>query len=481
MAGLSKEGLEIKRQIDVINDLKANAIPIFQDLVPVGDVVDTSDDSTLGRIIGLYSEPLSELWELAQAVYLAFDPDSATGKSLDDIVAYGSLVRKKASKTKADVYVYGDLGTTLDLWHVVRSSNNGTKFNITRPITLTPEKCHGIGVIIRDVFPNYQYTINYGSSQQSASLQISYTSSDNPSAEGILIGLKNEIDKNHRGLISYIEDGYLWIKSNIELRQLDFYSGGSVEIAKVIGITAVESDKFGSFPQSPNTIDSIATPMLGWDKVSNPFSASLGNLEETDEELRERFRNSKFTRGTNIIESLYSELFNVDGVTDIVIYENYEDYTDERGLPPHSFSVIIDGGLESEVAKAIWLNRPTGIKSNGNVEIDITDSYGYTREIRFYRPEDLNIKIRISLTRFHNFPPTGDEDIKEALIEMVNKLAIGNELVFSRLYTPINSVAGHQVDLLEVSDDGGETWKSSNVQSGIYQKIRLDFRDIEIS
>src|SRR5690625_640884 len=119
MAGITREGITIRRQEEVVRLLKERAVPVFQDLVPPNDSVDVSDDSVIGRMIGLYSLPLADLWEAAQEVYLAFDPNSATGVALDNLVAYAGLTRLPPSATTALVLVWGDEGTTLDRKSVV--------------------------------------------------------------------------------------------------------------------------------------------------------------------------------------------------------------------------------------------------------------------------------------------------------------------------------------------------------------------------
>ena len=88
MAGVTEAGFVPKRFNEIIASLQANAKPIFQDLVKPGEEVDTGDTSTLGRLIGLISLDLDEVWQALEQVYQAFDPNSATGVALDNIVDY---------------------------------------------------------------------------------------------------------------------------------------------------------------------------------------------------------------------------------------------------------------------------------------------------------------------------------------------------------------------------------------------------------
>ena len=111
MAGITPEGISIKRMSEVLADLRDRAKPIFQDLVPPGEMVDTSDSSTIGRLTALYSVPISDLWELAEQVYNAFDPNSAQGIALDNLVALLGVVRRDSTNSVVTLNVWGTEGT----------------------------------------------------------------------------------------------------------------------------------------------------------------------------------------------------------------------------------------------------------------------------------------------------------------------------------------------------------------------------------
>lgn len=480
MAGLTEHGLTVKRLHEVISDSKARAQVIFQDLVPPGDIVDTSDSTTIGRLIGLKSPAIADLWEAVQQVYLAFDPNSATGVALDNLVAIGGISRFPDSSTVADVIVTGNSGITIPVGSVARSSTTSQLYETTEDILLTPESCHGVGIGITSIVPNQEYTVFYRHTSEGAYLPIRYTTGSTPNTSEIVEGLVQDIEDNHSAIKGYEVEGKLYIEGEAEFQILEFFTSGNMQIEKILAVGRVVAQETGGFEQPADTINTIATPVFGWDAITNPLPAVVGRSRETDSELRNRFRETKFQRATNIIESLYSALYGITGVNSIAIYENDTDLTDENGLPPHSFHVIIDGGLETEVARAIWLNRPTGILSVGSTSIDILDAFGYVRTIRFSRPEEIEIYVRMTLTRFATYPPNGDDSIKQAVSDYVDTLVIGQDLVFSRLYTPINTVTGHQVDSLEVSLDG-DNWFSSNIIANLNQRIILPITNISIT
>ena len=185
---------------------------------------------------------------------------------------------------------------------------------------------------------------------------------------------------------------------------------------------------------------------------------------------------SKSDRAVNSLESIYSAIVNVDNVEQVIIYENDTNEIDELGVQPHSFLALIDGGLSVEIAEAIWKNRPTGITSQGNTAVNILDIQGFTRTVNFSRPTPVYIAIEINLETDANFPADGEAQIKQALIDYVNTLKIGQDVVYSRLYTPINQVKGHQINHLAIGV--GIPGGSANIQIEFDQVAELTLANI---
>jgi hypothetical protein len=104
--GLSDTGFSLKRLEDILADSRALAATIFQDLLTPDDIVDTSDSSTLGRLINLVAPSEAELWEQSQLSYSAMDPNTATGIALDNIVQYQGLGRLTASYSNVTGWEY---------------------------------------------------------------------------------------------------------------------------------------------------------------------------------------------------------------------------------------------------------------------------------------------------------------------------------------------------------------------------------------
>lgn len=449
MAGLTDSGFVIKRLAEILADDRALAVQLFQDLVSPGQNVDTSDSSALGRLTSLAAPSEADLWEAAQEVYAAFDPNSATGIALDNLVAYAGLTRKEQTFTTSSILVAGDTNTLIPVGRTVSSSTTNEQFTTVSAISLAPSNASGVTVSVVTIQNTTAYTISYANTISTNT--ITFTSDGSATVAEILAGLQSVIVSAHPTLVSSVVGTTLVINCVDIFQTVNFTTSVNLGITKVRAVGEVQAVTVGVVVQPANTIDTILTPMLGWDSVNNPVAASPGEDRETDEELRERFRNGKFDRATNTLDAIYSAIINLDTVSEVTIYENDTSVVDSNGVPAHSFLPIVVGGLSTDIANAIWDNKPVGILSYGNTTVSINDVQGSPHNISFSRPNAVVIYISIDITTNANFPANGNDLIKSNIIQyFADNLGTGDDVIYSRLYTPINAVAGHEVVSLKI-------------------------------
>lgn len=480
MAGITEQGLEIKRLPEVRDDLRAEANEIFADLVPAGDVLDTSSASTLGRLIGIASLAESDLWEAIQEVYLAFDPNSATGIPLDNLVALAGIVRRESEPSTARVLLTGDHGITIPAGSVVTSSFTNNRFEIPTNVPLDAQNVVGTSIGVQTVTVGATYELTYSNSQNT--VNVSYVAQSGDTELDILGELVDQVNQNLGTVLTANIDGNVMdiIADNL-VTESTYNLTSNLYFDKIIKGVTVAAIENGPIEQATGTIDSISTPVLGWDSIQQIAPATVGSFRETDADLRMRFNEAKYTRGSNILDALYSDLLNLDGVQDIRIYENLSSTVDSNGLPPHSFRVLIRGGLEQEIGEAIWRNRPAGITTSGNVTVFVEDVLGNTKEVYLQRPEFVDIYVSVSVTTDEDFPPDGVEQIRSAIFEYIRENAeVGEDVNFSRLYTPVNSVPGHYVDFLYL-DTSPSPSSTSNISIDFDQIAKLELGNIEVT
>lgn len=454
MAGLSRQGLEIKTLDDVLTDYKTTAASIFSDLVPAGDVVDVTDNSALGRMIGVIAPAEASLWEALQQIFDSFNPTTAVGIALDNIIALSGITRLTAQPTRAQVILEGDLNTIVSSpLGKAYSSSTQRVFSILNPVTLNMLAASGIGVYPTTVSDNTLYRFSYSTDGVNF-LDADYTSPvSGTTAQIILDGVQQKVeDLFSSTFTTYQSDGRLYITRTDPFQVADFDVSVNLQVQKVRKLGIVVDDIAGAFPQEALAIDTISVPISGWDSIVNPVAATTGRLTETDEELRERFRNSKFFQSQNILEGILDALRNVSGVTDVVVYENDTDIVDSKGVPAHSFLPIVLGGLPSDIGQAIWDNKPTGIPSVGDTTVQIPDSQGFLHNISYRQPEEVPIYITMTIEDLGTMPGDAPAQIKQNLVNYSDStLFIGTDVTYSRLYTPINSVGGFAVNSLYIS------------------------------
>lgn len=462
MAGVTDSGFIIKRLAEILASDRALAVQLFQDLVKVGDVVDVSDSSALGRLISLASPSEADLWEAAQEVYAAFDPNSATGIALDNLVAYAGLTRKEQTFTTSSILVAGDTNVLIPVGQTVGSSFTNEQFTTTSAISLSPSNASGITVSVVTLQNSTAYTLSY--SNTISTNTITFTSDSSATVAEILAGLQSVIAGAHPTLVSSVVGTSLIIDRVDIFQTVSFTTSVNLGINKVRTVGEIVAINSGVITQPANTIDTILTPILGWDSVINPIAATPGEDRETDEQLRLRFRNGKFDRATNTLDAIYSALINLDNVSEVTIYENDTSAVDGNGVPAHSFLPIVSGGLSTDIANAIWTNKPVGILSYGNTTVNVNDIQGFPHAVSFSRPNPVVIYISMDITTDVNFPANGNDAIKSALLEyFATNSGTGDDVIYSRLYTPINSIPGHEVVSLKIGTVPSPTGTSNIV------------------
>lgn len=218
------------------------------------------------------------------------------------------------------------------------------------------------------------------------------------------------------------------------------------------------------------TLTEIDTPVSGWSTVTNALDATLGTDEETDVELRVRRAQSVARDATNVIDAIFAAVADIDGVTQVIVLENDTDAVDVNGLPPHSFQVIVVGGDDTEIANAIWLTKPAGITSFGTTTVPVNDSQGIPHNISFSRPTTVDIYVEVTLNTFADYPSGGDDLVKQAIVDYANgdlvanrDFSLGDDIIYTRLYTPINSVQGHEITDLKIDTVSPPTGTSNIV------------------
>lgn len=381
MTQLTETGFERTRLIDRLAELKGDARAIF------GQDIDLSSDTMDGQHIGLFAEAIADLDELAELVWLSFDPDLAFGNSLSRLVKINGIERSQGA------------------YSVVNLTLTGT------PLVLVP---------------------------------------------------KGSIVSNANGTVTV-------------------YTTDDARITETgtVTVTAMP-DEMGAISASANTLNMIKTPLFGWVSATNNAAMTVGKVRESDQKLRTRRRGSVSKGNRNMTEALWAKLADLVGVIDVAVLENATQYEDSRGLPPHSIHVVIAGGDSLEIAQTIWTSKTGGTGVAGIESHTIIDEVGGEQVIKFSRPIDASIKVKVFITPLSGYSFSTETLIKNALVNYLQEnISVGGSIINSALYSPLNEIGGFAIDKIEIGK-GVEIPAEKSIYLNFNERLVISTADIEV-
>lgn len=242
--------------------------------------------------------------------------------------------------------------------------------------------------------------------------------------------------------------------------------------------TAVES---GAIPADAGSVDTIYTPVVGWDTVNNTSSGIIGSGIETREDFENRRVALLGKYSTNQVESIKAELLSVNGVVRCIVKENDTDNAvilQNISLPAHSIYCVVEGGSLNDIGSAIRLRKSGGCSTSGSQSY--SDSYGTIYyEIPSYTP----VSVVINATETDTTPADIVNTIKSLLVsdmsnDSTNLIGIGETLYAGRFYKVLS---GLDVNLTNITVGlvGGS--QSGQVNFNLNQVASLSAENITVN
>lgn len=178
--------------------------------------------------------------------------------------------------------------------------------------------------------------------------------------------------------------------------------------------------EFGPVAAAAGTLTQIASAVLGWETVTNPISATLGEATESDEAARERRRRTLSLQNVALPEAIVSALYDVPGVTSVLFRENVTD-TDivEEGVTigPHSILAVVDGGTDTDVATALLANKSLGCGWSGDLTVDVVEpASGQGYEVTFQRPDPVTVYVSVTVTPVAGSSGSPAQAVRDAIL-----------------------------------------------------------------
>lgn len=182
-----------------------------------------------------------------------------------------------------------------------------------------------------------------------------------------------------------------------------------------------QAKEVGAVTSALNSITDIVTITLGVISSGNSTSAaSVGVAQESDAALRTRRARSVSIPSKGFLDGLIGSLLDLNGVTQVEVFENVTNVTDLRGIPAHSIWTIVLGGSSSDIAQVIYRKRSLGCGMRGATVVSIEQADGLFMDIKFDRPIPQPLYIRFNVEAI-----TGIIDLGYLRTQLFSKLSYG--------------------------------------------------------
>lgn len=451
----NESGITTKSIDEFRSDMADSAKVAFADKLD-GRELRADDSSVLGRLFAIVAKSLAQNEEVLPLILQSMDINSAEGQQLDHLLwNIHRIKRKSESQTTGLVMLYGDIGTYVSNGSEVANSITGDTYRLDSNVTFSKTSVNGVDVQVDELggLLNINYSIE-GFLSQSPEIVVQLRGADDTprkAADRIVDAVNSQSSylvakRNNDNTVKVIIQDQSKIGS--------FSVKGAMSITRSYAPAYVTSSTYDSQESTVGQISVIRTATLGWRGVTNPYYIFPSEGIESDEDYRYRGKlKQKSTSGkyTSILMALKS----VSGVVYENVQQNTSPNTTNGGIINNGVAVTVLGGNEEEIALAIFNSVSEGIMTSGDILKMVKDINGFEHEIRFSRPKIVPLEISMSLITYPNFPINGNAKIRQAIVEWFNELNVGEDIHYSRLYEPINSIQGFAVKNLKFGYKGG--------------------------
>lgn len=271
-------------------------------------------------------------------------------------------------------------------------------------------------------------------------------------------------------------------------------SAGTIGIGGTV-VIQFSAQQTGPIDCPPGAIQSVPVKIIsGWDSAANLTAGVIGRDVESRADFEFRRKNSVAINGHGTIPSIYANVFNISGVTDVYALDNPAGTTVNKGVTnypmiAHSIYVAVVGGDDQTIANTIWHFKDVGADYNGNTTKTVVDT-GYSvpypsYQVTFNRPTATAIKFAVQLANNGTLPSDIVTQTKNAIIEAFSgesgfsRARIGSTIYASQYYAPIIAL-GSSVSILSLLI-GTSTPTLASITMGIDQAPTVTASDITVT
>lgn len=254
----------------------------------------------------------------------------------------------------------------------------------------------------------------------------------------------------------------------------------------------------------------------GWDTITNPSDGILGNVVESRADFEFRRQNSVALNGRGTNQAIYAVVFEIDNVLDCYVIDNPSGLTQLSNplpggtpnptnypLAPHSLYVAVVGGIDAQIAQAIWGKKDDGcdyaaypvgvgpVPGEGTVSTQIVTDTTYSfpqpqYQVSFIRPVGAPIFFAVQIVNAANLPSNLTALVQAAIIAQFQgqngnaRARIGGSVIAAQYYAVISNI-GSYVTLLGIQVGLSALSVGEQAQVGIDQTPSIAAGNIAVT
>ncbi len=477
--GVTDKGFVLKRYDEILKDLQnsvSNALGF--------DVSQNRQSMLNAALLVPFADKIATLWETAQESYYAKYPSTASGVNLDNACQYANVTRESNRRTEYVIHATAVDGTVIPKNSIVATTTNPQiNLKCAAETEVSRSKCHAVTIklVSSTITGSYQVQLN--------AKMYAYTAKTTDTAVSVLKGLK-ELLGDVTGYETTVDESNVLLTitdTGSETRENEVVLSNNLTTETVVGCVPYLTDDYGEIELQTGCVTNIVSNVTGLKSVVNVVDPDLGRLQESDTELRLSYIGKRYNSASAQAEAIESYLLSeVDDTKAVRVYENATDVTDSEGRPPHSIEVLVDGGNDGAIAKAILMKKSGGIYTYGDTRTDVLGKYGDVINIGFNRPEQVYAWVKVEITQGSVSIASEYEDIIKDIIIDTEDMTIGDSFLSQNYIAPIY-VALPGIKYCDIKVATGTdstkstTYTAGNIDATQRQVINLSRARIEVN
>lgn len=248
----------------------------------------------------------------------------------------------------------------------------------------------------------------------------------------------------------------------------------------------------GPIPCPEGTLTKIvaATAVLGLETITNPADGIQGQIEQTDNQLRQLRNNTLGNQGHSGPASQIAALFNVPGVTSVKYLENLSDAVqviEGITMAAHSVWACVAGGSANAIGQALLDSKTAGAGWNGVQFVNVTESSsGQVYVVQYDIPTQIGFKVSITLSQGTS-PNVLTQTGPQAVVDYANGLLSDEPgLVIGASVSPFDIAAaiqsenpGVRVREVQVALKPSGAYQTTEIAIATNQQATISISDIQ--